>query len=62
MFYLEASIGGCDDLSIGSNRHLERRRKELTNKKTVVRRYLVKLVFRDVFSFPEWQGEATSGS
>ena len=44
-----------DDLSIGLHRRHDRRKRELTKKKTIKGKYLVRIYLKDTFGFAEHQ-------
>ena len=58
---LLTSSRGSDDLSIGFDRDRNRRQRELTNNKTQKGKYHVRIHFKDVFGFAEYQKKATYG-
>ena len=49
------------DLSIGFDRDRIRRRNDLTNNKNIKVKYHVRIMFKDVFGFAEYQEKATFG-
>ena len=60
-YELLTSSRGSDDLSIGSDRDRNRRKRELTNDKNIKCRFHVKIMLRDTFGFVEHQEKATYG-
>ena len=61
MYKLITSAEGSDDLTIGFDRDLGRRRNELTNNKTVKGTFRLRIMVKDVIGFAEWQEKATYG-
>ena len=50
-----------DDLSIGFNRSIEARERELTHNETTKGEYHVRIYLRDIFGFAEQQDNCTHG-
>ena len=61
MYKLITSSKNSDDLSIGFDRSMARRRDEMTNNKRVKGKYHVRIMLKDVFGFAEVQEKATYG-
>ena len=61
MYKLITSSKDSDDLSIGFDRSMTRRRDEMTNNKRVKGKYHVRIMLKDVFGFAEGQEKATYG-
>ena len=61
MYKLLTSSKGSDDLSIGFDRDLNRRQRELTNNKSQKGKYHVRIYLKDVFGYAEYQEKATYG-
>ena len=61
MYKLITSSKGSDDLFIGFDRSMTRRRDEMTNNKRVKGKYHVRIMLKDVFGFAEGQEKATYG-
>ena len=61
MYKFVTSSKGSDDLSIGFDRDRNRRQRELTNNKSQKGKYHVRIYFKDVFGFAEYQEKATYG-
>ena len=55
------SARNADDLSIGSDRNRERRKKGLTNNKNIKGKYHVTVILKDIFGFAEHQAKGTHG-
>ena len=58
---LLTSSRGSDDLSIGFDRHRNRRKQELTNNKNIKGKYHIRIHLKDIFEFAEHQEKATYG-
>ena len=56
---LLTSSKDCQDLSIGFDRSLGRRKLELTNNKTIEGRYHIRIHLKDIFGFAEHQEKAS---
>ena len=61
MYKLLTSSKGSDDLSVGFDRDRNRRQRELSNNKNQKRKYHVRVFFKGVFGFAEYQEKATYG-
>ena len=61
MYKLITSSKNSDDLSIGFDRSMARRRDEMTNNKRVKGKYHIRIMLKDVFGFAEGQEKATYG-
>ena len=61
MHKLLSSSRNCDDLSIGFNRSIDARERELNNIKTTKRNYHVRIYLKDNFGFAERQDNCTYG-
>ena len=61
MYKLKTSARGCDDLSFGFDRDLNRRKRELTNNKNQKGEYHLRFMLRDIFGFFEQQEKTTYG-
>ena len=61
MYKLITSSKGSDDLSIGFDRSMERRRNEITNHKNVKGKFHLRIMLKDVFGFAEHQEKGTYG-
>ena len=61
MFKLLKSSKDSDCLSIGFDRSSDRRKRELTNNKTIKGRYHVRIYLKDIFGFAEHQEKASFG-
>ena len=59
LYKLLTTSKDSDDLSIGFDRSRDRRRRELTNKKSIKGKYHLRIYLRDIFSFAEDQDTAT---
>ena len=60
-YKLKTSSKKSDDLSIGFDRSMARRRDEMTNNKSVIGKYHIRIMLKDVFGFAEGQEKATYG-
>ena len=58
---LLTSSRGSDDLSIGFDRHRNRRKQKLTNNKNIKGKYHIRIYLKDIFKFAEHQEKATYG-
>ena len=61
MYKLKTSSKGSDDLSIGFDRSVVRRRGEMTTNKNVNGKFHLRIMLKDVFGFAEGQEKATYG-
>ena len=61
MYKLLTSSKGSDDLSVGFDRDRNRRQREVTNNKTQIGKYHVRIYLKDVFGFAEYQNKGTYG-
>ena len=61
MYKLLTSSRESDDLSIGFDRSLDRRQRELTNNETQKRKFHFRIFSRYVFGFAEYQQTGTFG-
>ena len=61
MYKLITSAGDSDDLLIGFDRDRNRRQREFTYNKKLKGKYHIRIMFRDVFGFAEYQEKATYG-
>ena len=61
MCKLLTSSKGSDDLSIGFDRDRNRRQRELTNNKSQIGKYHVRIYLKDFFGFSEYHEKATYG-
>ena len=61
MYKLITSSKGSDDLSIGFDRSMQRRRDQMTNNKNVKGKFHLRIKLKDVFGFAEHQEKATYG-
>ena len=61
MYKLITSSKNSDDLSIGFDRSMARRRDEMTNNKNVRGKSHLRIFLRDIFGFAEHQEKATYG-
>ena len=61
MYELISSAEDSDDVSIGFDRSLDRRKQELTKSKNRKRKNLLQNLLKDVFGFAEHQRKATCG-
>ena len=55
MYKLLTSSKDGNDLSIGFDRNRERRKNELTNNKTIKRKYHIRIYLKDIFGYAEHQ-------
>ena len=60
-YNLKTRAKDSDDLSIGFDRSLDRRRQELTNNKNIKGKYHHRIFLKDVFGFAKHQEKATYG-
>ena len=61
IYKLVTSSKDSDDLSIGFDRDRGRRKRELTNNKTIKGKYHTRIYLKDVFGYAEHQEKATYG-
>ena len=61
MYKLLTSSRDIDDLSICFDRNRDRRKRELSNNKSVKGKYHIRIYLKDVFGFAEHQEKATYG-
>ena len=61
MHKLISSIRDSEELSIGFQKNIEARERELTNNKTTKGKYYVRIYLKDVFGFAEHQDNCTYG-
>ena len=61
MYKLITTAEDMNDLSIGFDRDRTRRRNELTTNKNIKGKYHLRIIFKDKFSFNEYQEKATFG-
>ena len=61
MYKLITSNKGSDDLSVGFERSMTRRRDEMTNNKIVKGKFHLRFIMKDIFGFAERQEKATYG-
>ena len=61
MYKLLTSSKDSDDLSTGFDRNRGRRKKELSNNKTIKGKYHIRIYLKDIFGFAEHQEKGTYG-
>ena len=61
MYKLLSSSKGSDDLSIGFDRDRGKRKRELTNDKSIKGKYHIRIYLKDIFGFAGHQEKATYG-
>ena len=62
MYKLLTSTRCSDDLSIGFDRHCNRRKRELTNNKIIKGKYHMRIYLKDIFGFAEHQKKLLTDS
>ena len=61
MYKLLTSSKVSDDLSIGFDRDRGRRKRELSNNKTIKGKYHIRIYLKDIYGFAEHQEKGTNG-
>ena len=61
MYKLITTAKDMNNRSIGFDRDRTRRRNELTNNKNIKGKYLLRIIFKDIIGFAEYQEKATFG-
>ena len=61
MYKLLTSSKDSDDLSIGFDRSRDKRKRELTDNKTIKGKYHIRIYLKDIFGFAEHQEKGTYG-